>query len=115
MTSLFKQQVSKDIKSVFLNFNEFAEIMTVELGRYNEVDIPVVIDGDLLKERYKATDALFIDGVMSLETFIYIAIGDLPAPPVRGEMMRINGQLYIIKDINENMGVYEMTVTANEF
>lgn len=114
MTSLFKQQLKKDVKNIFFNFSEFADFHSVELGRYPAVNILVVIDGDLIKERYKATDSLFVDGVFRQETFAYIQVDDLPEEPVNNEILRLDGKLFIIKDVNENMGVYEITIISNE-
>lgn len=88
----FKEQLAKDLKNVFFNTNEFAEIHNVE-GE----DVPVVIDKDLFKEKYKEIETEDIIDILGITLFIQKEHlrGE---PKVNREMDAVDGKTYTIRD-----------------
>lgn len=107
--SRFKDAVAADIKQVFINPLEFAELHNV-----NGFDIWIVVDKDVLKERLNVTSSQYVDGVFNEEMLLYVAAKDLPRRPVIGEILRLDDEVHLVTDVSENMGVLEITITANE-
>ena len=107
--SRFKDQVAADIKQVFINPLEFAEPHNI-----NGIDMMVVIDKDVLNERLSVTNTQYVEGVFKDEMLLYIDAKDMPRKPVIGEILRLDGEIYLVSDVAANMGVYEVTIEANE-
>lgn len=105
----FKDQVKKDIKAVFINPLEFADMHNID-----GVDILCVVDRDQLIERTSQSYSEYAEGVFKDLLHIYVDISDMSSKPVKGEILRLDGQIYIVQSTYEDMGVYEITVEANE-
>lgn len=111
--SAFKERVAADIKSVFLNALEFAEPHEIRLDRAAPVTVLAVVDRDVLKDRAPLTQTIEAREVFESEVHVYVEAKDLPRRPVEGERMRLDGTLYIVATVAENMGIYEITARAN--
>lgn len=107
--SRFKDQVAADIKQVFINPLEFASLHNID-GQ----DVNAVIDRDVIKERQAPTAAEYAEGVYKDEMLVYVATGDLRRTPVKGQIFRLDGEIYLVAEVAENMGVLEITIEANE-
>lgn len=107
--SAFKDAVQADVKRVFLNALEFAD-----MHRINGALVRAMVDRDVLKERPRLRIEEYAEGVFREELLVYVATGDLPRVPVRGEIFRLDDERYLVEEVAENMGVLEITVAANE-
>lgn len=105
--SKLKDYFNSDIDN-FFNLDEFAQIHTID-GK----EVPAVIDSDVLKIRsnYKSEQ---YDGVYLNEIVVYVKAADLLERPVYGQQLRLDGNLYMVLECTENMGVLEIILGANE-
>ncbi len=92
----FKEMVANDVRSTFLNLEEFGEEHRVE-GR----TITAVIDENALKERQGGQEL----SVAESSLLLYAAVEDLPARRPAGEGLNVDGREYIINDWSEDMGI----------
>lgn len=98
----FKDQVNADL-DVFLNLDEFGELHTI-----NGVQLNIVIDNDKLKER-QAKAQYGYEG----DLLFYVAkvsYGDLPAV---GQIVRFDGEIYRVSDVQDAAGLLTITLAAN--
>ncbi len=78
----FKAQLEHDIKAVFLNPEEFAEVMHVVYDDDFEGDIPVVLDEMIQEDRPEADQVSDrIQGVFRVTTMFYAAESDMGVVP----------------------------------
>lgn len=94
----------KDDLNVFINGDEFAEAVNID-----GVDHIVVIDEDLLKERTKEEYL----GITTGMVLYYIPVSAFSQKPSVGDSQMFNYQYYLVEDINENGGMYEITLSQN--
>jgi hypothetical protein len=92
----------------FFNNNEFAEIHNID-----GLDVPAIVDSDILKIRSNNKSEQY-DGVYSGVVAVFVKASDLPERPVFGQHIRLDGKLYLVKECNEDMGVLEIILEANE-
>lgn len=107
--SAFKDAVSSDIKGVFINALEFADEHTI-----NGETVICVVDTDLIKERGTPSSSEYAEGVFLEQISIFVDKDDLPRVPVKGEMLRLDGDRYLVDNVSENMGVLEITIEDNQ-
>lgn len=107
--SAFKDAVNADIKRVFINLLEFADQHNI-----NGQMVDAVIDRDVIKERQPPTASEYSEGIFLEEILVYVAADDLQRKPVKGEIFRLDNEMYLVKEVAENMGVLEITITSNE-
>lgn len=107
--SAFKDAVAADIKSTFINALEFADTHNID-----GTDVLCVVDSDILQERSSKAASEYAEGVFRAQILVYIAKEDLPVRPVYGEVIRLDGDLYLVQECIENMGVLEITIEAND-
>lgn len=88
----FKDMVAKDVHSIFLNLDEFAEKRTIRYDGEEYQDIPVVLSG--LKERERRqlqSDHLL--GLYLVSSVLHCALSDLGGnQPEKGQRIKINDQ-----------------------
>lgn len=92
----FKGMVARDLRSTFLNLEEFGEPHRVE-GK----TITAVIDENALKERQGGQEL----SVAESSLLLYAAVEDLPARRPAGEGLNVDGREYIVNDWSEDMGL----------
>lgn len=102
--SLFTDMVAKDIKDTFVNNYEFAAVHVIDGTR-----VSCVVDTDLVHER----SSLVSESLFGLQCVLHVAASDI-TEPVRGQIMRLDGQLFIVQEIAENMGMLSITLEAAE-
>jgi len=106
----FKEQMGLDIRSVFMNFDEFGEIH--ELNGRKKL---VIIDENELTERGKRIQGRGEakgEGLHKKQLLFYIAaekFGQLPSP---GNLLNFDGKEYIITDANDEEGIYSISLEA---
>lgn len=96
MAFSFKEMVTKDVRSTFLNLEEFGEEHRVE-GK----TITAVIDDNALRDRQGGQEL----SVAESSLLLYAAVEDLPARRPAGEGLNVDGREYIVNDWSEDMGI----------
>lgn len=107
--SAFKDAVSADIKAVFINDLEFADTYNI-----NGDQVRAVVDRDILQERPRISSSADAQAVFEEEIRIYIEASDMKRKPVEGEILRLDGTIFLVSEVHDNMGVLEITIKANE-
>ena len=100
----FKEQIKDDIKNVFLKSSEFAE-----LHRIDDIEnISIIIDDDRLKEQTLKAAGTYVGDVL-----FYIAVEDLPAKPVIGQIMKLDNKIHRVMNVGEEDGMFIITLGKN--
>lgn len=103
----FKDIIKKDVKTVFLNTEEFSEIHIV-----NGKPIPVQIDSNEQIEREKRANQN-MDGIYKNQKLIYVSAEDYGGLPKQGSILTLDKKIYIVADAIEEDGIYSITLEAN--
>ena len=105
---IFKDYLHSDIPNVFVDITEHGDVANI-----NGVDVNVVWDGDELNYRIRADyqgllvgDALFYISAESWEQ-----VPEVRHPPRTDEAILIDGRHATITMVQENAGVYDITIT----
>jgi hypothetical protein len=106
----FKDFVNRDL-GTFINVDEFSEFHNID-----GVDIPALIDSDVLKERPRQPIELYhsANGVYVSSIVLYVRETDLGFRPVILQHMKVDGTLYTVSNCTESMGLLEIVLEANE-
>ena len=98
----FKAQLERDLKAVFLNGKEFAEVKEIGYnGNYYKV--PVAIDSEGAKDRQKpSTDNA--EGIFAVDMVMYAAYSDFGVMPKQGQPIEIDGDIFRIASVQNEMG-----------
>lgn len=112
--SAFKDQVAKDIKQVFINPLEFADMHNIRLVGWAGADVLCVIDRDETTERSSTSATEYAEGIFKQLYHLYVATTDLLRKPVENELLWIDNHRYLVFSVFEDMGMYEITLEANE-
>jgi hypothetical protein len=109
----FKDLIEEDIKNVFMNPEEFADLHVL-----NGVEVPVQIDNNEQIEREKRFNQN-MDGIYVNQKLIYVAAADYKKAPGRaglpkqGTTINLDGKIYRVADAIDEMGIYSITLEAN--
>ena len=108
----FKDTIRKDIKSVFLNFDEFGEIHCL-----NGKEKLVIIDENELTEREKKTKIIGNiggagKGLHIKQLLFYIAAEDFGKLPSPGNKLNFDNKEYVIADAENEDGIYSISLEA---
>lgn len=107
----FKDQIAKDIVTVFMNMEEFAETHTIDGKKMD-----VMIDSNELVDRgkrYQYKKSLYSDGVYRKELLIYVSASEFGVLPAIGRAMNFDGKKYIVSDAIDEDGIYSIYLEAN--
>ena len=99
----FKDAIEQDVKKVFINPNEFAEVHEI-----NGVSLFCVVDKDVVAEAQQRFEGIFTNTVT-----IYISERDLEVKPVEGELMSVDEEQYIVRSVSVETGVYVIVAEVN--
>lgn len=110
----FKDMIEHDIKAVFLNADEFADIRTVKFDGYTFEDIPINIHGlDDTKREQRLTD--HAQGLYRVSNVLHVASSDLGGHrPERGTRFYISAvdadgdeyfEVFYVAVVNEQGGM----------
>lgn len=103
----FKEQVEADI-SVFLNFDEFAEVHNL-----NGVDCLVVATDDSTRSHTKTVGGpRLTEGLHGDNVRLQVRTSDLPAIPVQGTNFKYDGKLFKVASCTNNMGILNISLMA---
>ena len=101
----FKETLEDDLKT-FLNFNEFGELAIIE-GE----SVTVVLDADKMTERQLAKG---LEGDLHNEALLfYVEKSKLSFYPRPDNTAIIDGVKWRIKNVQEDIGLFTVTVEAN--
>ena len=100
----FKEQVLKDLDTVFLNLDEFAEVHRVEGKK-----ITVVVDDDQLNTLKQGQ----ILGLVEADMLIMGRRNDFPADLDPGRLLNVDGRELIVNDVAINMELVEIALRQN--
>jgi len=90
----FKETMANDIKNVFHNSNEFAEMKDVSYnGR--QYNIPVILDHTKAKDRTQSSGD-HSEGIFLMDIVAYISYEDLKLMPKKGRTIDIGDESYTI-------------------
>lgn len=102
--SAFKDMVARDLDTVFLNVDEFAELHMVE-GK----EIPVVMDDDRLTTLKKGQ----ILGLVEADMLLMGKVSDFPADMEPGRLLNVDGRELIVSKSSRDMGLIEAALRQN--
>jgi len=100
----FKEQIQRDLDTVFLNLGEFAELHRVE-----GVQITVVVDNDQLNKLKKGQ----ILGLVEADMLLMGRASDFPADLEPGRLLNVDGRELIVSNSGKNMGLVEVALRQN--
>lgn len=101
----FKDQIQRDLDTVFLNVDEFAEYHRVEGAR-----IPVVVDSDKL-DKLKQGQIL---GIVEADMLLMGRESDFPRDLDPGRLLNVDGRELIIVKSGKDMGLAEVALRQNK-
>lgn len=96
----FKEQLQKDIPAVFVNPQEFAEEHNID-GE----NILCVIDTNIIH----SMSSLVEGDVFGSQIVLFIAASKIEKP-VRRQIMTIDSVMYLVQEVAENIGMYQITL-----
>ncbi len=103
----FKEQLTHDLDTVFVNLDEFGEIHRVEGKK-----IPVVIDDDMLEKLNKVGDSRSL-GMVEADMLIMGRVSDFPADLDPGRLLNVDGREMLVVKSSKDMGLVEVTLRQN--
>jgi hypothetical protein len=98
----FKYQADQDIKKVFHNSGEFAEITEFYLDN-EPIVAKVVLDYSEYNDRKKAGSDN-AEGLYNVDLIMYISLESLKKTPRKGQEIEINNECYTIGKVKSEMG-----------
>ena len=104
MSTSFKDMVARDLRSTFLNLEEYGEPHRVE-GK----EITIVVDEDALKELSGGQKL----GIAESSLLFCAAVEDLPPRRPAGEGLNVDGREYTVLDWSEDVGLATVALGQN--
>lgn len=102
----FKDQLEKDLDSIFFNPVEFGEPHTI-----NGKELMIVVDNDMLaKTELGKTER--DDGILSDKILIFVREKDLDFEPVSEMLIQYDGNQHEITDVLHDFGGYTIVLGA---
>ena len=108
---MFKEQIWRDVGSVFMNLDEFSDIHLVN-GR----EMAVQIDSNEMIERekhYRNNREMHNDGIYLKELLIYVMAEEFGKLPAVGRILNLDGKAYTVTDAIDEDGIYSISLEAN--
>ncbi len=108
----FKEQIELDNQAVFLNLQEFAD--THDL---NGIECSCVLEGDTLQQTLSIGAGInkTYPTIYGADLTAYVLRKDLDDElPVYGQTFTVDGELYLVDSVKENMGMVIIRLVANE-
>ena len=95
----FRDFVDADMDKVFLNQDEFAEIIN--------------IDGVPIRAVKTKNKAVLEQGTSIFTELLSCKTVDLPVEVHNGDVLDINGVMQVVEDVQETMGITDITLRRN--
>lgn len=102
----FKNAVKKDVKSVFINHDEFAESHTID-----GVSVVCIVDKDITDGRDGRE--INFEGVFLNTLTIYVSTADIENRPVEGQYIDFDGETYHVLNVSDEDGILAIIVEVN--
>lgn len=96
----FKEQIGLDINNVFINTNEFAEVLI-----WNGETISAVLDNDQLNNK-KLDNDMLVEG----DYLVFVAVSEFETAPNVGDAVKFKDKKLTIIDVKEDDGMYELVL-----
>jgi len=103
---VLKDYLASDL-AIFMSPDEFAELHDIDGHQ-----VVAVVDRDVLRDRARLSDRR--EGVYVREIMVFVRSSDLPDRPIKGQHVRLDGELYLVTGCAGNAGMLEITMEANE-
>lgn len=104
----FKDAIAADIKTVFLNPEEFGETHMID-GR----TMVCIIDGNEVVERSKKqTEKGRIDGIYERQIMLYVSREQFGRMPAIGAVVTVDSGKYRVEDAIHEAGIYSILLGA---
>lgn len=100
----FKDQILKDLDTVFLNLDEFAEPHRIE-----GAEVAVVVDDDRLTNLKKGQ----ILGLVEADMLILGKVSDFPSDLEPGRLLNVDGRELIVTNSGKDMGLAEVALSQS--
>lgn len=100
--SSFKDQLNRDLRNVFHNLNEFAEMEQL-IYDGNLYTIPIIVDDDTSSDRKILADDNGL-GVFMADLLLFINQDDLGFTPKKDREVEFRGNIYNILKVGEEGG-----------
>ena len=107
----FKDHVANDIKTIYTNIFEHAELTRVRYNTKRGKRIPVVFDHDGTVERTRTSTAVGrdnADDILIADKIVYIATSDLNTRPRRETNIEIADEVYRIVRADDEDGIFKI-------
>lgn len=102
----FKDVLQKDIKQVFLNFDEFGEMHDI-----NGQQVLIIIDENELTEREKRIQQNQ-EGLHNKQLLFFIAAEDFGPLPAPRKILSFDGKKYKVMEAENEDGIYSISLEA---
>ncbi len=102
----FKEALQRDIKSVFLNFDEFGEYHKI-----NGESVLIIIDENELTEREKRVRNNE-KGLYMRQLLFYVSAEDFGQLPSPDKVLTLDDKKYRITDAQDEGGIYSISLEA---
>lgn len=104
----FKDMIQRDIKNIFLNQEQFGETHVVD-GK----EMSIIIDDNELLERENKVKTM-AEGLHTKQLLVYVSAEDFGQEPLIGRMLELDGELYKVAGVSNELGIYAITLEENE-
>ena len=103
----FKDHVANDLKNIYTNILEHAELTRVRYNSKRARRIPVIFDGDRQVERLNPPDDNVSD-VFIVDMVIYIAAKHLNTTPRKDTRIEVGNTTYDIMRVSDEDGIFRL-------
>lgn len=103
----FKDDIQEDIKTIFLNSDEFGEVHTVD-GK----EMVIIVDENELAER-EAKVKTMAEGLHNKQLLIYVSKKDFGSEPLIDRLLELDGNYYTVTNVSNEMGIYAISLEEN--
>lgn len=112
----FKDVIMGDIDRTFMNAKEFSDIhkltITGEDGKPTEIEVPCQVDdSEVIERETKASSRS--DGIHTRQLIVYLRRIDLPKLPAIGRSLTLDGDLFRVVDVVDELGIVSVTLEQN--
>lgn len=106
--SKFRQMVQKDLKNIFLNPQEFAELHNLN-GSECMASVQALTNKDML-----VSSTTGLDGITGQTVNVYCALVDLEERPTHGQLFTLDDETYYVVNVEDNMGMLKIMLGENQ-
>lgn len=100
--SSFKDQLKADIKNVFFNTSEFADMHDID-GKL----IPAIIDDEIMEEYENLKDYNY-DGMYKVKLIVFVSLDSLEKIPVAESSLKVDGRKYFVLGTSKPDGMLKL-------